>query len=112
MNNCPCHSNQDFSLCCEPYITGEKTAETPEKLMRSRYTAYTMADIKYIQKTMRKKAGENYDPIAAKNWASSVTWFGLTVIDAPIPSKQFGTVTFFARFLDGNIKKTIYEKSQ
>ncbi len=112
MNKCPCYSNQDFSVCCEPYLIGEKTAETPEKLMRSRYTAYTMADISYIQKTMCKKAAENYDSISAKNWASSVTWVGLTVIDASVSSQQFGTVTFFARFLDGDIKKHIYEKSQ
>ncbi len=112
MNKCPCQSNRNFSVCCEPYIIGEKTAEIPEKLMRSRYTAYTMSDINYIQKTMCKKAAENFDLLSARNWASSVTWLGLTVIDAPIPKNQFGTVIFFARFLDGNNKKYIYENSQ
>lgn len=111
INTCPCHSGNSFSDCCEPYLTDNQHAETPKKLMRSRYSAYTMADIDYIQKTMCKKAAENYDPISSKNWASSVTWLGLTVIEAPTPTRQFGTVTFFARFLENSNKKHIYEKS-
>jgi len=80
--------------------------------MRSRYYAYTRSNIDYIQKTMCKEAAKNFDPLSAKNWASSVTWLGLTVIDAPESTNQWGTVTFFARFLDKNIKKHIYEKSE
>lgn len=109
---CPCHSNKNFSVCCEPLITGAKQAEKPEELMRSRYCAYTMANIDYIKKTMCKKAAENYDSVSASNWASSVTWQGLVVIDAPAPSNSFGTVTFFAGFLDKGVKQFIYEKSQ
>ena len=109
---CLCDSKNPFSECCKPYLVGTKHAESPEKLMRSRYCAYTYSNIDYIQKTMRKKAAENFDPVSAKNWSSSVMWLGLTVIDAPLSKDQFGTVTFFARFLDNRIKKTIFEKSQ
>lgn len=79
--------------------------------MRSRYTAYTLANIDYIQKTMRKKAAENYDPVAAKKWASSVKWLGLTVVEAPTPKNNTGTVTFYARFSENNTQKEIIEKS-
>lgn len=110
-NKCPCDSNLDFSACCEPYLMGHRHPQTPEQLMRSRYCAYTMANIDYIQKTMCKNAAQDFDPLSAKNWASSVTWLGLTVIDAPLPKDEFSTVTFFARFLDKKTKMHIYEKS-
>ena len=112
MKKCPCYSNQDFSVCCEPYLIGKGSADTPEKLMRSRYCAYALVNMDYIQQTMCKNAIEHYDPVSAKQWASSVTWLGLTVIAMPTPSGQFGTVTFFARFLDNAVKRYIYEKSQ
>jgi SEC-C motif-containing protein len=70
-----------------------------------------LARIDYIQKTMCKKSAENYDPIDAAKWASSVKWLGLTVIDAPLPKNNTGTVTFVARFSENNIPKEIVEKS-
>lgn len=111
MNTCPCHSTLLFSDCCEPYLLGSKKPEKPEQLMRSRYTAYSLANIDYIQKTMQKKASKHYNAGTAREWAKSVTWLGLTVIDAPAPNNNTGTVTFFARFLENTAKKCIYEKS-
>ena len=109
--NCPCNPTTLFCDCCEPYLAGKQKAPTPESLMRSRYTAYSLARIDYIQKTMCKKAAENYNPTDAAKWASSVKWLGLTVIDAPPPKNNIGTVTFIARFLENNIQQEIAEKS-
>src|SRR3990167_4863522 len=109
--HCPCNSKKLFCDCCEPYLADKQKAPTPESLMRSRYTAYSLARIDYIQTTMCKKAAENYDPIEATKWASSVTWLGLTVVEAPPPKNNTGTVTFVARFLDNNVRRKIVEKS-
>jgi len=79
--------------------------------MRSRYTAYSLARIDYIQKTMCKKAAENYDPIAAEKWASSVKWLGLTVVKAPPPKNNSDTITFVAQFFENNVRREIVEKS-
>ncbi|MCX7125177.1 MAG: YchJ family metal-binding protein [Gammaproteobacteria bacterium] len=111
MDSCPCNTHKKFSDCCEPYLNNTKKAETPEILMRSRYSAYTLARIDYIQRTMCKKAAENYDPISAKKWASSIKWLGLTVIDAPSARGNVGTVTFIAQFSENNVSKSIHEKS-
>jgi len=111
MPPCPCTSSKTFSTCCEPYLNGLKPAETPEILMRSRYTAYTLARIDYIVKTMRGNAAKNYDKKSALAWASSVTWLGLTVIDASVPKNNIATVTFFARFSEQHKNKFIYEQS-
>lgn len=111
MDSCPCNTHKKFSDCCEPYLNNTKKAETPEILMRSRYSAYTLARIDYIQRTMCKKAAENYDPISAKKWASSIKWLGLTVIDAPSARGNVGTVTFIAQFSENNVSRSIHEKS-
>ena len=111
MTLCPCGSQTLFSDCCAPYISGKKNAETPEILMRSRYSAYSLANISYIQKTMRGKAAKNYDPISAHAWASSVRWIGLEVKHTSTIKKDSGTVTFMARFSESGKENCIYEKS-
>ena len=49
---CPCGSHKSYSGCCEPYLSGQKAALTPEALMRSRYSAFTKRKFSYLTKTM------------------------------------------------------------
>lgn len=74
MPNCPCGSNKNYSECCSIYINDQIKPETPEKLIRSRYTAYTQADINYIQRTMKAPALNDFDAESAKQWATTVQW--------------------------------------
>lgn len=48
---CPCGSGDPFKSCCGPIITGVKDAETAEELMRSRFSAYCLRQVKYIVET-------------------------------------------------------------
>ena len=43
--NCPCGSELAYKSCCEPIVKGKTLAPTAEALMRSRYTAYALAEI-------------------------------------------------------------------
>lgn len=65
---CPCGSQLEFSNCCGPYLNlSEKILpQTPESLMRSRYSAYTLAKIDYIAKKMTEKAAKNFNADSAK----------------------------------------------
>ena len=36
MGICPCGSDLEYSICCEPIIRGEKNAETAEALIKAR----------------------------------------------------------------------------
>jgi SEC-C motif-containing protein len=49
--NCPCGSGAAFAQCCGPYLDGSRLPATAEALMRSRYTAYTRLDDKYLLDT-------------------------------------------------------------
>lgn len=82
--------------------------------MRSRYTAYTQANIAYITASMRGQALENYDHKNAQQWAESCSWIGLQIIDtqAGLENDTQGIVEFIARFEDNHGKQQIHERSQ
>ncbi len=79
---CPCKSEKEYAHCCEPFIAKTKVPETPEQLMRSRYTAYSQANIDYIIATMQGDPLKDFDKDSAKQWAESVSWVKLKVIHA------------------------------
>lgn len=81
---CPCKSEKEYAQCCEPFILGNQLSDTPEQLMRSRYTAYTQANIDYIITTMKGTALKDFDNASAKQWAESVAWVKLKVLRAYI----------------------------
>ena len=74
--------------------------------MRSRYTAYTMANIDYIKETMRGSALVGFNEEEAMRWAKRVRWIKLCVRES---STVY--VEFEATFVDGSQLKTIHEKS-
>lgn len=108
---CPCGSKLNAADCCTPYLQSAKLPLTPEALMRSRYTAYTQANIAYIQATMCKKAAEGFDAIEAHAWAKSVQWKQLTVIKSS-QNGNHGQVEFKAYFEHQEMQQVLHEISQ
>lgn len=76
---CKCGNNKNYLECCGIYINGMKLPETPEQLMRSRYTAYTMANIEYIVKTMQGKPLRGFNAKEVALWSQNVVWQKLVV---------------------------------
>jgi SEC-C motif domain protein len=97
--SCPCGSNKQFPSCCGAYISGFGNAPTPEALMRSRYTAYSQANIDYIARTMAGPAAKGFNPAEAKQWAESVRWDKLEVLSSSMTGDK-GEVRFKAYFSD------------
>nr|WP_040382479.1 YchJ family metal-binding protein [Deinococcus apachensis] len=48
---CLCGSGRSYGACCGLRHRGERPAETPEALMRSRYTAYALRNTEYVRRT-------------------------------------------------------------
>ena len=94
--NCPCGTNEKYDNCCGPYIKGTAHAPTAEKLMRSRYTAYTQAEIDYIKKTLAPEAQKDFDVASAKKWATESKWKGLKILETKQGQEgdKKGTVEF------------------
>jgi len=111
MHPCPCGTGKTYIKCCGAFISGFKLPGTPEELMRSRYTAYTQANIDYIADTMKMPASKNFDAKTAYQWAISVIWKKLEIIKSSIDKTQ-GFVEFIAYFDEQCVKKTIHELSE
>ena len=48
--------------------------------MRSRYSAFVMADVDYIMRTYAAETRPNKERAEIKQWAASVMWLGLQII--------------------------------
>ena len=102
---CPCGSGKDYTLCCGRYIENGDIPETPEQLMRSRYTAYIMENDSYLLAT--------WHPTTRPSSLSDgnklpVKWVELAVIGAANVSKDDtnAVVEFVARYkLNGKAEK-------
>ncbi len=97
---CPCESGETYKTCCEPFIKGEKEAETAEQMMRSRYSAYTQVAMDYIERTHDPKTRDETDMEANREWAESTKWTGLEILETKQGGvgDEVGTVTFKAKF--------------
>lgn len=103
---CPCCSGLDYSQCCAIYLDNKAFPATAEKLMRSRYTAYTRSDMTYIEQTMSGKASLHFDKEEAAMWSQSVLWLDLAIIQ----STEI-LVEFKARYLERQMIKVMHEMS-
>jgi SEC-C motif domain protein len=112
--NCPCQSQLPFNECCGPYLSGQRLPVTPESLMRSRYTAYSLANVEYIQRTMQGPALKGFDLEFSRQWASQVEWLGLKIISAPAVKEKakIGYVEFIAFLLEAGKQKILHERSE
>lgn len=92
---CYCCSGKAYSDCCEPFITLKENPNTAEQLMRSRYTAYALANAIYIVNTTHPKTRHSHNKKAILQWAKENTWQKLEVI-----SSEESRVVFKAYFKD------------
>ena len=89
---------------------GRSPAESTVALMRSRYTAYTMAKITYIQKTMRGNAFGKLSSWRGKTLGASWEWEGLRVPKVVPENEQLGYVEFIASFREDDVPDNRYMK--
>lgn len=111
INACPCCSTKNYIECCQPYITNKQLPPTPEALMRSRYTAYTQANVDYIAQTMLAPAANHFNAEEARLWARDAEWQKLEVLNSHVDGK-IGFVEFIAYFHYQKTPQTLHEKSE
>lgn len=112
MKHCPCGSQLNYSFCCELYIENKHIPPSPEALMRSRYTAYTLSNISYIKKTMKGKPLINFNDAEALEWAKNTSWIDLNIISTKQGDLSKIFVEFVARFIQVDILRSLHEISE
>jgi SEC-C motif-containing protein len=110
---CPCGSTRPYSECCGLIINAEKNADTCEELMRSRYTAFTMANADYLMRSHDSKTRKLNELRSIKKWAESIQWMGLVILNtrAGKDNDQIGYVEFRALYIEEGKEQQIHENS-
>lgn len=108
--NCPCGSGRDGEACCLPIVRGEIPAATPEALMRSRFTAFSIGDRDHLARTyhpsrrpigLAEELEENID---------GTEWIGLRVLSCRSDGDR-GEVEFVAYFVEKPVGQ-VHERSR
>jgi len=99
-DDCPCGSGKGFHSCCESVINHD-SADSPEQLMRSRYTAFVLGNAEYLLKTWHP------DTCPKDFQLGQARWLGLSIL-----SSGENTVSFTAAFHSGNKGMLLEETSR
>lgn len=100
MAACPCGSEKEYSVCCQPYIEGNEHAPTAEALMRSRYSAFVVHNVEYLNETVDPQKKREFDAEGIKKWSEQSEWKGLQIVDTKNGTEEdsTGEVEFIAKY--------------
>lgn len=105
--NCFCGSGLSFDDCCNQYISGKSQAQTAEKLMRSRYSAYASGAIDYLINTTAASERKFISKKDIQQWSAENHWLKLEIINS-----TENTVEFKAYYMDSRLQSQMHhEKS-
>jgi len=113
MSKCSCGSDLEFSVCCEPIITGKAHAPTAEALMRSRYTAHAIGSYEYLGTSIHPDMRGDLSVEEIKEWSEKISWPGLVTL-APKDGGEndiTGEVEFVANYKLGGVPQEMHEHS-
>lgn len=89
--SCLCGSEQSFKECCGKFINSIQTTETPEQLMRSRYSAYILKNENYLLQSWH----ESTRPESLDLTIDTTQWKKLKIISATENNVHF--VAYFTQ---------------
>ncbi|WP_299188037.1 YchJ family protein [uncultured Psychrobacter sp.] len=115
LQTCPCQINPAsetttapllYKDCCQPYHDSvlnkeadDIKAETAERLMRTRYSAFVLVKPEYIVRTTLPAQQSLLDVTAIEEWATKTDWTGLEVVEHRAKlGKRHAQVEFKAYF--------------
>ncbi|GGG35943.1 YchJ family protein [Bizionia arctica] len=110
---CYCGNNKTYKACCEVFHLNKEKTETAQQLMRSRYSAFVLANGDYLMQTHHISTRPISEKKAIVKWAKSVEWIKLEVLETTkgLGNDTEGTVTFNAFFHENGNVDVIHEKS-
>ena len=112
---CYCGSKKSYDACCGRFLSGAEKPETPEQLMRSRYSAFCIKNADYLVSThhpAKRSADERQSVLES---AANTKWLGMNVLktEKKIKDSTIGYVEFIAFYRDPlSGSGQIHEKSE
>lgn len=114
---CPCGGSSvgaSYGRCCRPLHRQEQAAATAEQLMRSRYSAFALAQIDHLLRTQPSEQPVQARRRSLEASCRKLRWRGLEIVatEAGGPDDLEGTVTFIAHYSAGAERGTLRECSR
>ncbi|WP_446051437.1 YchJ family protein [Zobellia laminariae] len=111
---CPCNPQNNYTDCCQKAHNDILNVKTAEALMRSRYSAFVLANIEYLQKSHHSTTRPNKrEKRQIEAWAKSVNWIKLEILNTTkgTAADTEGTVEFKAFYIENGQMGVIHENS-
>ncbi len=104
--DCPCGGGR-YADCCAAYLRRETWPATAEALMRSRYTAFALADAEYLLRTWHPRTRPETLDLDEREWS------GLTITEQVDggPDDLMGIVGFVAEWHAAGRRGSLAERS-
>ena len=99
-SRCPCLSGETYYKCCGRFHNGDAVPSTAELLMRSRYSAFSIGDVRYLLNTWHPHTGPESLVLD-----TAITWRRLDIVRTErggLFDKE-GVVEFIAHYRRGGI---------
>lgn len=109
-STCHCGHDRTYQSCCQPMHLCLTPANSPEQLMRSRYSAFCCGDIEYLINTTHPSNRAVDDAREIQKSIESTQWHRLQVIDSSSQGDK-GSVEFTAFFTANEKPGQLHEKS-
>ncbi|MGJ5641007.1 YchJ family protein [Formosa sp. S-31] len=111
---CPCCSGKTYKDCCEIAHLNLLDVKTAEALMRSRYSAFVLANGDYLMKSHHRSTRPLNEKKSIVKWAKSVDWIKLDVVKTEQGREEDfeGFVEFKAIFQEHGELQMIHENSK
>jgi SEC-C motif-containing protein len=112
--NCPCGSNKKYKECCAMPHQNLSNALTSEALMRSRYTAFVLANGDYLMESQHSMTRNPELKNELIQWSKSVKWLKLEILNTSkgLSDDVEGIVEFKAHLIEGSKRKVMHERSK
>lgn len=109
--SCPCLSGKNYQDCCEPLHKAERSAETAERLMRSRYSAFCLGLAHYLLETLHPSKRRSNEITALNISIEQTHWLGLKILDHQ-QANDLAEVEFVAFYQDDSTINQLHERSR
>jgi SEC-C motif-containing protein len=112
---CPCNPYRLYENCCAKAHQDILQVTTVEQLMRSRYSAFVLGNVAYLQDSHHSSnSPDKKEARQIKNWTNSVNWIKLVVLQTTegLEKDNTGTVAFKAFYMEKNRVQMIHENSR
>lgn len=111
---CPCKSELNYNICCQPFHNGKAKPDTAEQLMRSRYSAYFFRKVEYLVETTHPDTRDSNLRKELTESINQVNWSFLTIVNISrggIGDKT-GKVEFIADYFQNGEPFELHELSR